>query len=78
MVFSIDGADACAAYVRAHDRVAFMFEIDAAAYAHLGSRAARICVVSTRGTSAAAGDHTIDYPALVRWCADAARVVSWR
>ena len=81
MVFSAQGADACATYIRAHDRVAVMFKINLAALAHLRSRAARACVVSACDSPLAAADEiaeALDYTTLVRWCADAARVVSWR
>ena len=70
-----------------------MFKIDRAAFARWRNDAARVCVVSAPAMSAIsddhisddhmaddhiARDHMIDYAVLVRWCAEAARVVSWR
>ena len=82
LVFSTQGAHDCADYVRPQDRIAVMAPIQHTAHARLRGCAAQLGVIGTATASASLVapvlDHSIDYSELVRWCADAARTVSWR
>ena len=74
LLFSPSGAHACADYVREVDRVAVMSAVEPEQLLALRKRVACVRVIS----SDSGLDAGIDYPTLVHWCCECARVISWR